>query len=89
MVPLAMAASRPGDLREALARVLKETTVQDAVDFFWAFQLVEARIADVEEFSLKDPAFAEHLRQKGKTLQSLMHLSQAHDLVAREWSTQL
>lgn len=87
MVPLAMAASRPGDLREALARVLKETTVQDAVDFFWAFQLVEARIADVEEFSLKDPAFAEHLRQKGKTLQSLMHLSQAHDLVAREWST--
>jgi len=87
MIPLAMAAARQGDLREALAKVLEETTVQDAVDFYRAFQLADARVADVEEFSLKDPVFSERLRQKGKTLQGLMLHSQGHDLVAREWST--
>ncbi|VVB69293.1 2-(5''-triphosphoribosyl)-3'-dephosphocoenzyme-A synthase [uncultured archaeon] len=87
MIPLAMAASRSGNLREALAEVLDETTGQDAVDFYRAFQLTGARVVDVEEFSLKDPKSAGRLYQEGRTLQALMLLSQGHDLVAREWST--
>ncbi len=87
MIPLATAASGPGDLREELAKVLVGTTIQDAIDFYRAFQQIGARIADVEWFSLKDPAFEELLRREGKTLQHLMFLSQEHDLVAREWST--
>ena len=46
-----------------------------------------ARVADVNEFSLKDPNSGLQLRRNGKTLLDLMKLSQGHDLIAREWST--
>ncbi|HSD58424.1 MAG TPA: triphosphoribosyl-dephospho-CoA synthase [Methanotrichaceae archaeon] len=87
MVPLAIAAGRPGPLREELIAVLKGTSVEDALDFYRAFSLAGARVADVEDFSLKDPAFAEELRREDRTLLDLMCLSQGHDLIAREWAT--
>ncbi len=87
MIPLAVAAGRPGDLKAELAKVLAGTTIHDAIDFYRAFQEIGARVADVEKFSLKDPAFEEQLFRESKTLQRLMVLSQDHDLVACEWST--
>jgi len=87
MLPLAIAASRPGDLREELAAVLSRTTVQDAIDFCRAFGLAEARVVEVDEFSLRDPDFEERLRRSNKTLLDLMMLSKGHDLIAREWAT--
>ena len=87
MIPLAVAAGLPGDLHEELAWVLRDTTTADAIDFYRAFALAGARVADVGEFSLKDPASTEQLRCSGRTLLDLMKLSQDHDLVAREWST--
>lgn len=87
MLPLAIAASGSGDLRDDLAAVLSKTTVQDAIDFYGAFDLAGARVADVGEFSLKDPDFKERLRRSNKTLLDLMSLSKGHDLIAREWAT--
>lgn len=87
MIPLAIAAGKPGPLRDELISVLNGTTIEDALDFYRAFSLAGARIADVEEFSLDDPDFAEELYREGKTLLDLMRLSQGHDLVAREWAT--
>ncbi len=87
MIPLAIAAGMSGDLKHETAGVLKNTTVEDAVDFYCAFALAGARVADVSEFSLKDQAAATELRKQGKTLLDLMQLSQDHDLIAREWST--
>ena len=55
MIPIALAASRPGgDLELELAGVLERTTVQDAIDFYRAFELAGARVTEVEEFSLLD-----------------------------------
>jgi triphosphoribosyl-dephospho-CoA synthase len=87
MVPLALAARRPGDLEREVAGVLRNTTVQDAIDFYTAFDLAGARVTDVDEFSLKDKSSNEQLRLKCKTLLDLMLLSKDHDLIAREWST--
>jgi len=100
LIPLAMAASghvpastahssSPGhdDLREDLCRVLESTTVEDSVDFYRAFQLSGARVAEVGEFSLKDDDSVQELCLQEKTLQELMKLSSGHDLIAREWST--
>lgn len=90
MLPLACAAGidRPEKcLHDNLARILQGTTVQDAVDFYKAFRLAGARVAEVEEFSLKDPRSAERLHKDKKTLLDLMRLSQGHDIVAKEWST--
>jgi triphosphoribosyl-dephospho-CoA synthase len=87
MMPLALAAGRGGSLEEGLARVMEESSAQDALDFYRAFQLAEARVAEVEEFSLLDSSSRDRLLRDGKTLLDLMHLSKGHDLIAREWST--
>ena len=91
MIPIALAAgtaSRPCcDLEEELPGVLDRTTVQDAIDFYRAFQLAGARVTEVEEFSLLAAGSENALRQREKTLQELMKLSMGHDIVAREWAT--
>jgi triphosphoribosyl-dephospho-CoA synthase len=88
MIPLASAAGKPeGSLSENLASALREITVEDAVDFYRAFDLAGARVADVDEYSLKDARATERLRQEGRTLLDLMKISEGHDLIAREWST--
>jgi triphosphoribosyl-dephospho-CoA synthase len=86
MVPLAIAAGRPGPLRNELNMILKNTTIEDSMDFYHAFNIAGARVADVEEFSLKDPGSAKKLYQEKRTLLELMCLSQGHDLIAREWA---
>jgi triphosphoribosyl-dephospho-CoA synthase len=86
MLPLAAAAGRNEDLRSGVAKILEETTVEDAVDFYRAFTLAGARVADVREFSIKEPGAASRLRAAGKTLLDLMRLSKDHDLIACEWA---
>jgi triphosphoribosyl-dephospho-CoA synthase len=87
LVPLAKAAGRGGDLKVEVGRVLEETTAEDAAEFYVAFNVAGARVAEVEELSLKDPEASDRVRSEGRTLLDLMRLSQGHDLVAREWST--
>ena len=78
MIPIALAAGQaavheqadePGDgpddrLEEELARVLRSTTVQDAKEFYRAFDLAGARVVQVDEFSLKDPDWEKKLAEK-------------------------
>ncbi|HUS74489.1 MAG TPA: triphosphoribosyl-dephospho-CoA synthase [Methanothrix sp.] len=87
MVPIAIAAGRPGELQAELADVLEKTTVIDAIDFYYAFDQAKARVAEVDSFSLNDKNWQNALHDSGKTLQELMRLSSEHDIVAREWST--
>ena len=54
MIPIAIAAGRPGELQEELRDVLEKTTVIDAIDFYSAFEKAKARVADVDSFSLND-----------------------------------
>lgn len=74
-------------LGRELARVLRSTTVQDAIDFYRAFYLAGARVVPVDEFSLKDPDWEEKLIEGRRSLLDLMRLSMDHDIVAREWAT--
>jgi triphosphoribosyl-dephospho-CoA synthase len=74
-------------LEEELARVLRSTTVQDALDFYRAFDLAGARVVQVDDFSLKDPDWERKLIEGNQSLLELMRLSLDHDIVAREWAT--
>ncbi len=91
MLPLCVAAGRCAEnmdrLEEELTEVLKETSVDDSLNFYAAFELAEARVANVDLFSLRNPAWHEELQSQGKILLDLMNLSQGHDLIAREWSS--
>jgi triphosphoribosyl-dephospho-CoA synthase len=91
MLPLCIAAGRCrndiGLLKEELTKAIEESSVEDACDFFLAFELAGARVADVSEFSLKCCDWREKLHSEKKTLLDLMNLSIGHDLIAKEWST--
>ncbi|NYT02546.1 MAG: triphosphoribosyl-dephospho-CoA synthase [Methanosarcinales archaeon] len=87
LMPLAAAAGRGGLLEEEVARVLECTTVEDSSQFYRAFAMAGARVAEVGQFSLQDEGAAEEVARQGKTLLELMKLSRGHDLVAREWAT--
>ena len=91
MIPIALAAGtasrQGGDLESDLPGILEKTTVQDAIDFYRAFELAGARVTEVELFSLMDPGSENALCQSEKTLLELMRLSMGHDIVAREWAT--
>ena len=91
MIPIALAAgtasSKGSDLESDLPGVLGGTSVQDAIDFYRAFELAGARVTEVELFSLMDPGSENALCQSEKTLLELMRLSMSHDIVAREWAT--
>ena len=87
MIPLAIAATKPGELHRELRRVLEKTTVIDAIDFYSAFEKAKARVAEVDSFSLNDKNWQKTVQESGKTLLELMRLSSEHDIVAREWST--
>lgn len=91
MVPVCMAAGRCAEnmdrLEEELTGVLTETNVDDALDFYHAFGLAKARVANVPQFSLKDPAWRDLLQGQGTNLLDLMKLSQGHDQIACEWSS--
>lgn len=87
MIPIAIAAAKTGELQAELKDVLEKTTVIDAIDFYSAFEKAKARVAEVDNFSLKDKNSRKAVRDSGKTLLELMRLSSNHDIVAREWST--
>ncbi|MEI8003548.1 MAG: triphosphoribosyl-dephospho-CoA synthase, partial [Methanothrix sp.] len=87
MIPIAIAAGRPGELHFELRDVLEKTTVTDAIDFYSAFERAKARVVEVDNFSLNDKNWQKAVVGSGKTLLELMRLSSKHDIVAREWST--
>jgi triphosphoribosyl-dephospho-CoA synthase len=87
MIPIAIAAGRSGKLPEEVADVLEKSTVDDAIDFYRAFEKARARVVEVDSFSLNDECWEEALRESGKTLLDLMRPSANHDIVAREWAT--
>jgi len=87
MIPIAIAAGKPGDLQTNLGEVLEKTTVIDAIDFYTAFEKAKARVINVDNFSLNGNNWQKAVAKSGKTLQELMRLSSGHDIVAREWST--
>lgn len=81
LAPLARAAQKPGgSLRERLTQVLKETTVDDAVDVYEAIR--RARPGGLGEAAAEDVAGAPTV-----SLREAMALAAERDAIAREYVT--
>ncbi len=94
LFPLIKAAVRgpPEKLRENAIGIVRETTVEDAVDFYRAFSMVDVRIKKPEdltdgerELDVGSGQAIEELRSRGMTMLDVMSLSAKNDMVAREW----
>ena len=104
LVPLVRAAAdgdeeRSGDedgntdlSRERVARVVENTTVEDAANFYRAFDHADVSVRDppdgMDDLDVRrGGAAADALRERGTTLYDVMDLSADDDGVAAEWTS--
>jgi triphosphoribosyl-dephospho-CoA synthase len=80
LIPLIMGEDIPGALH-----VIGQTTVEDAIAFYLAFQETEVRILSADEIDVNNPDALVMLRKRELTLRDIMNHSAANDMVAREW----
>lgn len=89
LIPLVMAAGRCAkitSLQWHARRVLRETTVEDAVEFYKAFSEAKVKVKPVEELDLGDTASIDKIKAQGLTLFNLMEISSSYDIIAEEWT---
>jgi triphosphoribosyl-dephospho-CoA synthase len=80
LIPLVMGS----DIARA-DRLVRETTVEDAVQFYRAFGQTSVRVLSGDELDVHDPKAIEELRLRQMTLFDVMLYSAKNDMVAREW----
>ncbi len=88
LIPLVMAAGRCAkitSLQWHARRVLRETTVEDAVEFYRAFSEARVKVKPVEDLDLGDAASVDKIKAQGLTLYDLMKISSSYDMIAKEW----
>ncbi len=79
LIPLVM-----GGTIEHASQILRQTTVQDALDFYDAFAHTAVRVREHDDLDIHDPHAKEELKRRGMTFFDVMAYSAPHDLVARE-----
>ncbi|HJJ47297.1 MAG TPA: triphosphoribosyl-dephospho-CoA synthase, partial [Methanocorpusculum sp.] len=65
---------------------VRETTVDDAINFYRAFGETQVRVAEKSDMDVNDPTSLEKLREHKMTLYDVMAFSAENDMVAREWT---
>lgn len=73
------------DLQNAAIGIARETTVEDAVQFYRAFGMVQVKMKDSADLDVGDEKSLADIRDRGLTLFDIMEISAKNDLVAREW----
>ena len=92
LVPLVSAAAADRLTPEGVAAVVADTTVEDACEFYRAFEHVDVAVDDPPEGSddldvRRGGEAAEAIRKRGLTLADVMELSADRDGVAAEWTS--
>ncbi|MCX9085029.1 MAG: triphosphoribosyl-dephospho-CoA synthase [Candidatus Methanoperedens sp.] len=88
LIPLVMAARRCGNkkcLKEEVEKIVRETTVNDAVEFYSAFARAGVKVKPVTDLDLKDTDSIGRIKEKGLTLFDMMEISASYDIIAEEW----
>lgn len=79
LIPLIMG----GNIKEA-SEIVRQTTLEDALDFYDAFAYTAVRVREKDELDINNPKAKEELQRRKMTFFDLMKYSSTHDLVARE-----
>ena len=88
LVPLVIAGGDCEDtacLRERVSQVVKETTVNDAIELYQAFSDAKVRVKPVGDLDLSDSASVDKIKEQGLTLFDMMEMSADYDIIAGEW----
>lgn len=80
LIPLIMGGGIPG-----ASRLVRESTLDDALAFYDAFSYTNVRVRESDELDINDPAAKERLKEQGMTLFQVMEHSAPYDMVAEEF----
>lgn len=89
LIPLAMAAGKCENktcLKAQVQKIVMETTVEDAVEFYMAFSKAKVKIKPVEDLDLGGAGSIDKIKAEGLTLFNLMQISSSYDIIAEEWT---
>jgi len=70
---------------DAASRLVRQTTIDDAIAFYEAFAHTAVRVIETDDLDVNDPAVAGELVSRGMTLYDVMAYSAPRDMVAAEW----
>jgi triphosphoribosyl-dephospho-CoA synthase len=88
LIPLVMAGGKCENnncLKEEVFRIVRETTVNDSVEFYRAFAMAGVKVRPVADLDLADTDSIEKIKAHGLTLFNLMDISASYDMIAEEW----
>lgn len=88
LIPLVMAAGRcvsVDGLQDEVNKLVRETTVEDAVQLYRAFQATEVHVGAVVDLSVRDPHSIDKLKEEGRTLYDVLSISSKYDLISQEF----
>ncbi len=88
LIPLVIAAGKCENktcLKAHVQKVVKETTVEDAIEFYRAFSESKVKVKPVDDLALGDAASLDKIRAQGLTLFNMMEISSGYDMIANEW----
>jgi triphosphoribosyl-dephospho-CoA synthase len=87
LFPLIKAAcAGAGDMQSEAIHIARATTVDDAIDFYKAFSMVQVKMKGSDDLDVADESSVDEIRKRGLTLFDIMEISAKNDLVAREWT---
>ena len=88
LIPLVMAGGMCENkwcLKEHVQKIVKETTIDDAVEFYMAFTRARVKVKPVDDLDLSDTDSIGKIKAKGLTLFDMMEISGSYDMIAGEW----
>ncbi len=89
LIPLVMAAGKCENrtcLKVQAQKVVRETTVKDAIEFYRAFSEVKVKVKPVDDLDLGNDTSINKIKSKGLALYNLMEVSCGYDMIAEEWT---
>jgi triphosphoribosyl-dephospho-CoA synthase len=88
LIPLVMAAGKCENktcLKEQVQKIVRKTTVDDAVEFYRAFSESRVKVKPVSDLDLADTDSIKKINVQALTLFDMMEISGSYDMIAEEW----
>ncbi len=88
LIPLVMAAGKCENktcLKAGVQKVVRETTIEDAIELYRAFSEAKVRVKPVNDLDLCDTSSLDKIRKERLTLFDLMEIAHNYDMIANEW----
>ncbi len=89
LIPLVMAAGKCENnrcLKAEVQKIVRRTTVEDAIELYAAFSRAKVRVKPVGDLDLCDTSSIERIKEHGLTLYDLMEIAHSYDIIANEWT---